>query len=153
MFEKVSYIFAIALGLSAVISPIFTTYLNNKHQLRIKQIDVFESKKSKAINDFLECCYNLKNNYNDENFLKCKLSIVNLGLYISNDNRDILNCMIDTFNNKSFPKDFFYTELDKWAEQMHQDTINDFTSKSCLSNVKAQMLKIKSKSHRSHKSR
>ena len=58
-----SWVMAVILGLSAIISPIVTAIINNKYQLSLKKIDTYEELKRKSLENFLECSANI--HYND----------------------------------------------------------------------------------------
>lgn len=53
-----SWVIAIILGLSAIISPIATAIINNCHQTKIKKLDMYEEAKRNALTDFIKACEN-----------------------------------------------------------------------------------------------
>lgn len=63
--EWYSYVVAVILLISSVISPWLVNKENNKHQLKLKKLDMYEESKRKALNDFIECAqdYLLNLNY------------------------------------------------------------------------------------------
>ena len=55
-----SYVIAIGIGFSAILSPLFVAKENNKHQLRLKKIENYELSKRKALENYISCataCY------------------------------------------------------------------------------------------------
>lgn len=58
--EWYSWLIAIALGLSAVISPVITAWINNEYQLKMKNIEVYELAKRQALENFVKQACNLK---------------------------------------------------------------------------------------------
>lgn len=71
--EWFSWVIAIGIGLSAVISPIVTAKINNKHQLAIKKLDMYENTKREILSNFIDasehCLFN--SGYTDENIDFC----------------------------------------------------------------------------------
>ena len=61
--EWFSWVIAIGVGLSAVISPIATAKINNKHQLSLKKLDMYDAAKREALKNFIEASVNLHENY------------------------------------------------------------------------------------------
>ena len=59
MIEWFSYAVAIILLLSSIISPIITAIINNRHELKLKELDMFNKSKRVALNDFINCASNL----------------------------------------------------------------------------------------------
>lgn len=49
-----SWVMAVILGLSAIVSPIVTAIINNKYQLKLKNIEVFELSKRTALENFIK---------------------------------------------------------------------------------------------------
>ena len=100
MLEKYSYAITIILLLSSIIYPIITAILNNRHNIKIKQIEIFEKDKKEALLDFIEKANLLllsidtepKNTYKT---LKTQndycISMEKLPLYFSNFPIDLIN--------------------------------------------------------------
>lgn len=55
-----SWTIAVILGLSAIVSPVLTTIINNKYQLKLKNIEVYELSKRTALENFIKNAYNYK---------------------------------------------------------------------------------------------
>lgn len=60
--EWFSYSVAVILLVASIISPIITTYMNNKHQKELKKIDIYEDAKKEALSNFIDSAQVL--NYN-----------------------------------------------------------------------------------------
>lgn len=58
--EWYSWLIAIVLGISAVISPVITAWINNEYQLKMKNIEVYELAKRQALENFVKQACNLK---------------------------------------------------------------------------------------------
>ena len=84
MLEKYSYAITIILLISSIISPIVTTVINNKHQLALKKLDMYEIEKRKALADFIECAEDfLLNPHYVEQSVKYYSSLDKLFIYFS----------------------------------------------------------------------
>lgn len=55
MLEKYSYAITIILLISSIVSPIVVAMINNKHQIKVMQLDMYEEAKRKALSDFIDC--------------------------------------------------------------------------------------------------
>ena len=55
-----SWTIAVILGLSAIISPIATTIINNKHQLKLKNIEIYQLAKRTALENFIKNACNYR---------------------------------------------------------------------------------------------
>ena len=60
--EWFSYTVAVILLVASIVSPIITTYMNNKHQKELKKIDIYEDAKKEALSNFIDTAQIL--NYN-----------------------------------------------------------------------------------------
>ena len=108
--EILSYIFAIALTFSAVVSPIITAKINNKHQLEInKQNNEFQIKlkdlelnfpaRDKAFDIYLECLSKYLNHPSSSNLYNYQVSMAKASMYSSKNVRGSLET-IDYFINE-----------------------------------------------------
>lgn len=89
MLEKYSYAITIILLISSIVSPIVTTIINNKHQLALKNLDMYENAKRKALSDFIECAEDfLLNPLYVEQSVKYYASLDKLFIYFSNISLD-----------------------------------------------------------------
>lgn len=85
--EWFSWVVAIILLISSVISPWLVNKENNKHQLELKKLDIYEDAKRKALIEFIECAddYILNNEFIEQN-VKYHASLDKLFIYFSNIN-------------------------------------------------------------------
>lgn len=60
--EWFSWVVAVILLISSVISPWLVNKSNNEHQLKLKKLDMYEEAKRKALTDFIKACTNLRFN-------------------------------------------------------------------------------------------
>lgn len=60
--EWFSWVVAVILLISSVISPWLVNKTNNEHQLKLKKLDIYEEAKRKALTDFIKACTNLRFN-------------------------------------------------------------------------------------------
>lgn len=83
--EWYSYVIAIVLGISAVISPIATAIINNSHQIKLKKIEIYEKDKKDALSDFIRSSQLLIYSPDDEGYLEKHLESFNkLLIYFKN---------------------------------------------------------------------
>lgn len=82
--EWYSYVVAVILLISSVISPWLVNIENNKHQLKIKKLDMYEEAKRKTLSDFIECAqdYLLNLNYIEQS-VKYYSSLNRLFIYFT----------------------------------------------------------------------
>lgn len=89
--EKFSYIIAIILLVSSIISPIATAIINNIHQSKMKRIQIFEKDKKNALCDFIEAAtYVAYNPSNSELELDYQKAFNSLFLYFPNMKLDLI---------------------------------------------------------------
>lgn len=83
--EWYSYAVAVILLVSSVVSPWLVNKENNKHQLNLKKLDLYEASKRKALADFIDSAedYLLNLHYVEQN-VKYYASMNKLFLYFSN---------------------------------------------------------------------
>lgn len=101
MIEWFSYAVAIILLLSSIISPWLVNRENNRHQLSLKKLDMYEESKRKALNEFIKYATNLR--FNDtvgatDEFYK---SVNCLHIYFKNIPSNIENLRLSR-NDNSF---------------------------------------------------
>ena len=83
--EWYSYVIAIVLGISAVISPIATAIINNSHQIKLKKIEIYEKDKKDALSNFISSSQLLIYYPDNESYLKKHLESFNkLLIYFKN---------------------------------------------------------------------
>lgn len=78
-----SYVIAVILGLSAIISPIITTLINNAHQSDMKKIEIYELSKQNSLKDFIKCSTSCYNSSSPVQISAYYNSLYNLYLYFS----------------------------------------------------------------------
>lgn len=83
--EWYSYVVAVILLIFSVVSPWLVNKENNKHQLNLKKLDLYEISKRKALADFIDSAedYLLNLHYVEQN-VKYYASMNRLFLYFSN---------------------------------------------------------------------
>lgn len=87
--EWFSYVVAIILLISSIVSPWLVNKENNKHQLTLKKLDIYEEAKRKALSEFIECAQDyLLNPHYVEQSVKYYASLDKLFIYFSNINLD-----------------------------------------------------------------
>ncbi len=89
--EWFSWVVAIGLGLSAVISPIATAVINNRHQLSIKKLEMYELAKRDALEKFIKYATRCFNGKSNSDLYAYYDSVNNLYIYFSNVPKNINN--------------------------------------------------------------
>lgn len=79
--EWFSYVIAVCVGLSAVISPVATAIINNKHQLKLKELELFEQSKRVSLINFIEAVENCRGDYTYNKLNRYYTCLNNLYLY------------------------------------------------------------------------
>lgn len=88
--EFLSWTIAVILGVSAIISPIVTAKINNKHQLSLKKLDMYEDVKRKTLIEFIECAeIYLLDGTDVKQYINYYSSLDKLFIYFSNVNLDM----------------------------------------------------------------
>ena len=83
--EWYSYVVAVILLISYVVSPWLVNKENNEHQLKLKKLDLYEASKRKALADFIDSAEEyLLNLHIVEQSVKYYASMNKLFLYFSN---------------------------------------------------------------------
>lgn len=83
--EWYSYVVAVILLISSVVSPWLVNKENNEHQLKLKKLDLYEASKRKALADFIDSAEEyLLNLHIVEQSVKYYASMNKLFLYFSN---------------------------------------------------------------------
>lgn len=101
MIEWFSWVVAIILFLSSIISPWLLTRENNKHQLSLKKIDIYEKAKREALSNFIKHATNL--HLNDQVYVLDEffLSVNNLYIYF-NDVPSYIDALVLSRNEIKF---------------------------------------------------
>lgn len=85
--EWFSWVVAVILLISSVISPWLVTKSNNSHQLKLKKLDMYEDYKRKALSNFIECAQKVIFNSSDLELLtQYSSSFDELFIYFNNIN-------------------------------------------------------------------
>ena len=84
-----SWVIAVILGLSAIISPIATTIINNKYQLKLKNLEIYELSKRQCLENFINSAISYKYSSNISGTIGLRENINKLYLFFSNIPTDI----------------------------------------------------------------
>lgn len=139
-FEALSYIFAIALSLSAVASPIITAIINNNHQLEVnkqnnklqlqlKDLELYFPAKNEAIDNYLQCLSNYLNFPNDTNLYNYQVSMAKVSMYVSGGIKNAISS-IDMFINEKNLKKASELISDYLSSELYKENIKKSTSES-----------------------
>lgn len=99
-----SWVIAVILGLSAIISPIVTTVINNKYQSKIKELEMFNESKISALNNFVEATVEVISSHNSEDLTEYFSSINKLFIYFNNLTLDTFNDLSKSLKENNFSK-------------------------------------------------
>lgn len=89
--EWFSYAVAVILFLSSIISPWLINKSNNKHQLRLKKLEMYETAKRNSLIEFIKCAQLVAYNpTNPEIVLKYQTAFNSLFVYFPNIKLDII---------------------------------------------------------------
>lgn len=112
MIEWFSWAVAIILFLSSIISPWLVNRENNKHQLSLKKIDIYEKAKREALSDFIK--HATKLHLNDQVYIldEFLLSVNNLYIYF-NDVPSNIDALIISRNEIKF-----FSDLNKIVQEL-----------------------------------
>ena len=114
--EWFSYAVAVILLVASIVSPIITTYMNNKHQKELKRIDIYEDAKKEALSNFIDSAQVL--NYNpadsDAMYEYC-IAFDKLFIYFSDISLDTIK-ELELCPNK--PSNFVFSEICSF-ERLH----------------------------------
>lgn len=98
--EWFSYVIAIGIGLAAVISPIVTALINNKHQLKLKNLEIYELAKRNALENFIKCASRCFDSRSLGNLYDYYNSLNNLYIYFSDIPSEVSN--LENLNGSKF---------------------------------------------------
>lgn len=82
--EQFSYAIAIILLISSIVSPIITALINNKYQLSLKKLDMYEVSKRDALSEFIKSATKCSKNHTSEDVNNYYCNLNNLYIYFSN---------------------------------------------------------------------
>lgn len=89
-----SWTIAVILGLSAIVSPIATAVINNRHQTKIKKLEMFNQARITALNKFIEASEEVITSHDSSDLTEYFASINKLFIYFN-------NLTLGTFNELS----------------------------------------------------
>lgn len=69
------------IALCAILSPVFTTLINNHHQTKIKKIEIYETAKQQALYEYISASFNYISFKSTENEVKFFTTLNNLYIY------------------------------------------------------------------------
>ena len=102
--EWFSYTIAVILLVSSVVSPIITAIINNKHQLSLKKLDMYEEAKRKSLSDFIVSCEKYiqsSQTVSNSTLSDYYASINNLYIYFEISQPSIFYQLEDTIKNQN----------------------------------------------------
>lgn len=101
--EWFSWLIAISIGLAAVISPIATAIINNKHQLELKKLEIYELAKRNALENFIKSASRCFDSRTLGNLYDYYNSLNNLYIYFTNIPSEISN--LENCSGSKFTKE------------------------------------------------
>ena len=107
------------IAFSAVISPTISTYLNNKHQLKIEKLKLFEKCKYDAIESFTKSVeFYYYHRTISERKINFEASIANLYIYFSIPNYSLFDKLKECINKNDYGKtQFALSEIVSYLSQ------------------------------------
>lgn len=115
--EWYSYVVALILLISSVVSPWLVNKENNKHQLKLKKIEIYELSKRNVLKDFIKASTDIYNNDFDGSLENFYDSINYLYIFFNNV-PDGLTSLIDLRNESH--EDFF-NEVNNYVQVLSQE--------------------------------
>lgn len=115
---------SVILALASILSNVIVTILNNKHQTKIKQLEMYELQKRDALQNFINAtinCYKMGNNWRENKEFSKNLYI--LQLYFKSANIkfiEALNALISDTSDKNNFELQFAKIISKLSEEMHK---------------------------------
>lgn len=114
----------------SILSPLFHSYLNNRHQLKMKQIDLLFQKKQEAYLQFAESFFAFSKFNNPDNFRKLEASINKCRLLCRNKDFEIASYNLLHFASADLIdytcENFFKECLDILSEDLKGEESNLF---------------------------
>lgn len=101
--EWFSYVVAVILFISSIVSPWLVTRENNKQQLKLRKLDLFEISKRKVLENFINCAsknINAMSSHEREEYIS---SLNTLYVYFDNVPKSVntlLTCNRNEFSNE-----------------------------------------------------
>ena len=107
------------IAIVAVVSPVISTHINNKHQLKVEKLKLFEKRKYDAIENFtksVEIYYHHRTNY--EKQINFESSIANLYIYFSIPDYSLFDKLKECIKDYSYNKtQFALSEIVRYLSQ------------------------------------
>ena len=100
--EWFSYVVAIILFVSSIVSPWLVTRENNKQQLKLRKLDLFEIAKRNVLENFINCASKYVNSFSPKEHEEYLCALNSLYIYFDNIPSEIQNL---TSNVKQFPSE------------------------------------------------
>ena len=119
--ETFSYIIAVALGLSAIISPIVTTLINNYYSVKQKQIENYELAKRKALSDYIEASHIFSTNHVPENEANFYIALNKLFLFFPDLSKDDFQKLSETYSSSEEQNHFSHKLIEKLSKQINKN--------------------------------
>lgn len=119
--ETFSYIIAVALGLSAIISPIATTLINNYYSSKQKQIEIYELAKRQALSDYIEASHRLATTHIPENEAKFYITLNKLFLFFPNLPKDDFRKLSEIYSDSEDQSLCSYELIEKLSKQIKKN--------------------------------
>lgn len=91
----------IVIGVIAFVSPIATTIINNRHQTKLKKLDMYEVAKRNALTNFIESAETVILSHNDDDLNNYFSSLNVLFIYFDNIYRSKFDKLSDNIKNKN----------------------------------------------------
>ncbi len=97
--EWFSWIIAIVVGLSAVISPIIVVIINNKHSLKLSKLNMFNEARRTSLNEFIESTEEVIISHMETDLCSYFSSLDKLFIYFDNIYLDMFSNLNDLLKN------------------------------------------------------
>ena len=96
------------IGFASIVSPIFSTYLNNNYQLKLRKLELFDKSRYEAVKDFTDAVeqYYHNRDYGDAT-AEFESSISNLFLYFSIPDYSLFIKLKECIHNNDYEKTQF----------------------------------------------
>ena len=88
--------------IAAILSPILTTIINNRYQLKLRKSEFLEKHKAEVIENYLKNVGAVINNPSNENFEKFGFNSKEVYLYVSTDHWTLLDDIENLIKNRQF---------------------------------------------------
>ena len=100
--EWFSYAVAVILFISSIVSPWLITRENNKQQLKLRKLDLFEISKRKVLENFINCASKYINSFSPKEHEEYLSALNTLYVYFDNVPKEVETLIS---NVKTFPNE------------------------------------------------